>query len=318
MSANYSPLQPEDPISFGGWKLLGRLGEGGSSRIYLGQKNEVLAALKMIKSSMIGHGDVLERFATEIRNLKELDHPNIAKFLEANIQTEVPYLAVEYIGGKNLDQVISEQGPLDFVSWLKMFSEIASALTYCHSRNVFHKDVSPMNIVIGEHGAKLIDFGLSYEQGSERLTRTEMVVGTPQFMSPEHWTGPLGPEMDIFSLGSTFVFAGTGRFPFSGETTTQWGYSIRNLAPDLIGLSDFQKDLVTPLLIKLPENRPKLDEVLAAVQELNSGTKYSTYQNYLDEIDSQLGAIKRSKKPSRNAILKLAIGALVGIIATTF
>ena len=72
MRAKSSPLQTGDPTSFGGWKLKGRLGEGGSSLIYLGEKNGVLAALKMIKSSMIGHGDILERFATEIRNLNTI------------------------------------------------------------------------------------------------------------------------------------------------------------------------------------------------------------------------------------------------------
>jgi serine/threonine protein kinase len=317
MRAKSSPLQTGDPTSFGGWKLKGRLGEGGSSLIYLGEKNGVLAALKMIKSSMIGHGDILERFATEIRNLKALDHPNIAKFIEADIQTEVPYLAVEYIEGQNLDQLITEQGPLDLSTWLKMFTEICSALNYCHSRSVFHKDVSPKNIVIGKNGAILIDFGLSYEQGTERLTQLEIAVGTPEFMSPEHWIGPLRAEMDIFSLGSTFVFAGTGNLAFSAETKRQWDFSIRNLAPNLVGLSDFQKDLVTPLLFKLPDERPKLDVVLKALQELKSGTKYSAYQEYLEGSESKLGVVEKIRTSGISPLKKVGVGVIVGVLATS-
>jgi serine/threonine protein kinase len=317
MRAKSSPLKSGDPKSFGGWKLHGRLGEGGSSLIYLGEKNGVIAALKMIKSSMIGHGDVLERFATEIKNLKALDHPNIAKFIEADIRTEVPYLAVEYIEGQNLDQLIAENGPLDLNTWIGMFTEISSALNYCHSRNVFHKDVSPMNIVIGKSGASLVDFGLSYEQGTERLTQMETAVGTPQFMSPEHWTGPLRAEMDTFSLGSTFVFAGTGKLPFSGETKRQWEFSISNSVPNLDGLSDFQRDLVTPLLFKLPDDRPKLDAVLTALQELKSGTRYSSYQTYLEKSELKLGVPEKKKVNVISLLAKVAITVFVGVLATS-
>lgn len=317
MRAKFSPLQSGDPNSFGGWKLKGRLGEGGSSLIYLGEKDGVVAALKMIKSSMIGHGDVLERFATEIRNLKALNHPNIAKFIEADIQTEVPYLAVEYIEGQNLDQLVNEQGPLDLNTWIGLFTEITSALNYCHSRSVFHKDVSPMNIVIGKSGASLVDFGLSYEQGAERLTQMETAVGTPQFMSPEHWTGPLRAEMDTFSLGSTFVFAGTGKLPFSGETKRQWEHSISNLVPNLDGLSDFQKDLITPLLFKEPDERPKLEVVLTALQELKSGTKYSAYQTYIENTELKLGIAEKKKVSVKSFVAKAAMVGFVGVSLTS-
>ena len=104
MNSNVQPLKASDPTSFGGWEILGRLGEGGFSTIYLGEKNSQLAAIKMIRKELLGDENVFERFATEINNLEKLNHPGIAKFIESDLSTSVPYIAVEYIEGKTLEQ----------------------------------------------------------------------------------------------------------------------------------------------------------------------------------------------------------------------
>ena len=112
MNRDVEPLKPTDPKSFGCWKIKGRLGEGGYSTIFLGEKNGQLAAVKMIRRELLNDSKVFERFATEINNLERINHPGIAKIIESDLSTDVPYIAVEYIEGKTLEQKVEASGPL--------------------------------------------------------------------------------------------------------------------------------------------------------------------------------------------------------------
>ena len=150
VNSNVQPLKASDPTSFGGWKILGRLGEGGYSTIFLGEKKKQLAAIKMIRKELMSNTQVYERFVTEINNIEKLSHPGIAKFIEDDLATDVPFIAVEYIEGKTLEQKVIDEGPLSETEWLKYLEEVASALDYCHSKKITHKDVSPGNIILSK------------------------------------------------------------------------------------------------------------------------------------------------------------------------
>jgi len=297
VNRDVEPLKPTDPKSFGGWKIKGRLGEGGYSTIFLGEKNGQLAAVKMIRRELLNDSKVFERFATEINNLERINHPGIAKIIESDLSTDVPYIAVEYIDGKTLQQKVDESGKLRETEWLDCLTQVAAALDYCHKIAITHKDVSPGNIILSQEGPKLIDFGISYHEGDQRVTQIDETVGTPAYMSPEHWDSKPRSEMDVFSLGSTFTFAGTGYPAFIGDSKQEVRGAIWNLRPNFEGLSNNQINLLTPLLYKEFKDRPNLAELIENANQLREDPKFPIFNRHLKDSDKKL--VKESNYSTR-------------------
>lgn len=321
MNRDVEPLKPTDPRSFGGWKIKGRLGEGGYSTIFLGEKSGELAAVKMIRKELLSDLRVFERFATEINNLERIDHPGIAKIIESDLSTGVPYIAIEYIKGETLEQKVEASGPLKEAEWVDCLVQVAAALDYCHRISIIHKDVSPGNIILSKEGPKLIDFGISYHHGDQRVTQPDQTVGTLPYMSPEHWDSEPRSEMDIFSLGSTFTFAGTGHSAFIGETNQESRAAIWHVAPNFEGLSENQINLLTPLLYKNFKDRPSLSELVDATNLLRENSELTVYKTFLKGSDEKL--VKSSdflgepKKSSKSRVL-LPLGALVAVFFSVY
>ena len=288
MNRNVEPLKPTDPKSFGGWKIKGRLGEGGYSTIFLGEKNGQLAAVKMIRRELLNDSKVFERFATEINNLERINHPGIAKIIESDLSTDVPYISVEYIEGKTLEQEVQTNGPLKETEWLDCLTQVATALDYCHKIAITHKDVSPGNIILSQEGPKLIDFGISYHEGDQRVTQVDETVGTLPYMSPEHWDIKPRNEMDIFSLGSTFTFAGTGHSAFIGDSKQEVRGAIWQLSPNFEGLSNKQINLLTPLLYKEFKDRSNLAELIENANQLRKNPEFSAFESLLKNSEKKL------------------------------
>jgi serine/threonine protein kinase len=273
MLSDIRPLDGDDPREFGGWKLEGLIGEGGFSRIYLGSKDGQLAALKMLKKDFLNVDEVYSRFAQEIKNLKTLDHPNIAKYIEHDISTQVPYLATQYIPGATLKEFVEVNGPLKGAEWLELASSLASTLDFCHSMGVIHKDVSPSNIVMGEHGPVFIDFGLSRLVGDPDKSTFGQATGTVPFMAPENFGSERTPAMDSFSLAGTLVFAGSGHYPFKGEFDIEWFQAIPFNEPNFEGLTKNQIDLLSPLLYKSSDERAPLSDFVQFIDALKDNSQ---------------------------------------------
>lgn len=315
MIPNLEPLKETDPRGFGGWKIKGRLGEGGYSTIFLGEKNHQLAAIKMIRSGLLSDETVFNRFATEINNLERIDHPGIAKYLESDLSTDVPYIAVEYIEGETLEHRVKTRAPLKMEEWLDCLNKVADALDYCHKIDITHKDVSPGNIILGKDGPKLIDFGISYHAGDQRVTQPDEIVGTPAYMSPEHWDSEPRIEMDYFSLGATFVFAGTGHEAFAGKSKQEVRSAIWNNVPNLEGLNRTQIELITPLLFKDFRERPSLSELANAIMKKKDEPEVPVFDRFLENSDKKLSKeapnASQSTKISKPRILVAISAALI-------
>lgn len=317
---NLEPLKETDPSSFGGWNIKGRLGEGGFSTIFLGEKNNQLAAIKMIRSGLLSDEVVFNRFATEINNLERINHPGIARYLESDLSTDVPYIAVEYVEGETLENQVTKYGPLKIEEWLDCLSKVAAALEYCHDIEITHKDVSPGNIILGKEGPKLIDFGISYHAGDQRVTQPDETVGTPAYMSPEHWDSMPRPEMDLFSLGSTFIFAATGKAAFNGDSKQEIRAAIWNAHPNFDELSQTQRNLLTPLLYKDYKERPKLSKLIEALDQLKVNPNDPVFEKYLKDRNRKLvkvphpPATKLNWRNARSLVSLLAIFVFGGAV----
>lgn len=319
------PLRAGDPKSFQGWILKGLIGEGGQSTIYLAEKSGERAALKMIRKEYLANQKSVDRFFTEIRNLEILNHPNISRILE--VEDSGKFLAIEFIDGPNLEDHIKDSGPLEENQWWILAQILASTVDYCHSKGIIHKDISPRNIIIGPTGPVLVDFGISYLEKDARLTSDGETIGTPPFMSPEHFGITATKEMDIFSVGGTLVFAATGHYPFNGTNSSEWRDSILFNPPDFEGLSPKQINVLSPLLYKKTEDRGSLENFSQLIKELNlNGSESKIVKKEFEKVrrESQNKLILKKKHLAvknnrlRRMVFAASLVSLLSIGLVTF
>lgn len=317
MKPRIEPLLSTDPEFVGSWKLIGRLGAGGYSNIFLAQRKETKAAIKIIRRDSVNSPKVFDRFTAEIKNLRQLKHPNIIEYIDSDISTQVPFIAMEYVEGQTLEQVITNKGPLSEILWINYFSSMVTALEYCHSKNIIHKDLSPANIMISDGIPKLIDFGFAYEKGVERLSSVDEIVGTDSFLSPEHVNGSNPTEaMDVFSLASTFLFAAVAQLPFRAEKKIDMWTKIEFALPSLENLTDLQKNILIPMFYKNPVQRPTFFEINKAMQNYDLDGHIDDYKQKLKNSSNQLVKQKPHTKTFISGSKKLIGAAVMALILT--
>ena len=323
MTPQFEPLLPTDPEFVGTWKLIGRLGSGGYSSIFLAQKKGTKAAIKIIRRDAVNSPKVFDRFTAEIKNLRQLKHPNIIEYIDSDISTQVPFIAMEYVEGQTLEQVIIAKGPLSESLWVKYFGSIVGALEYCHSKNIIHKDLSPANIMISGNNPKLIDFGFAYEKGVERLSSVDEIVGTDSYLSPEHINGSNPNEtMDVFSLASTFLYAAAGQLPFEADKKIEMWTKIEFAQPNLENLTELQRNLLTPMFYKDPVERPTFFDLNKAIQEYALTGSSDDYEQKLKNAPNKLVKHQSHSKSfissSKKLISSIALSLILAVGIITF
>ncbi len=204
------------------YQITSRLGEGGMGIVYkatdtvLGRE----VALKMLHAQLIQQSQFLERFKKEARVLAQLLHPNIAVIYNFIAQNENHFMVMEYVQGKNLDELVKEHGTLSYEIVCPIFMQALEGLHHAHKKGIFHRDIKPSNLILTPDGTvKLMDFGIAKIAGEQRLTQVNRVVGTVEFMAPELIEGK-DPSVasDIYATGVTLYELLTGKLPFEGTT----------------------------------------------------------------------------------------------------
>ena len=298
------------PSKLGKWKIKRRLASREDKIVLLGENNGELAAIKILKNADLLEDRERRRFDQEVINLKKLNHPHIPKIVDLDLVDAMqPWIATEFISGPTIQERVSKKGPLKLDEWLKALKEITSALAYVHSVGIYHRDISPSNIILSDSGAKLIDFGMSYVENTQTYSKSAMnVQGTPATLSPESLSFKKDSKMDMFSLGSTFIFAGSRHYPFSQEDNneTNWMQSILYYAPNFHNLNHDQIRLLQPLLYKDLADRISSSSYLDVLEQINISndillTKASTLESYLKNAEQKLtrgnlGAVKLKTK----------------------
>src|SRR5690606_24734503 len=138
--------------------------------------------------------------------------------VEADLDGDTPYIASEYIDGRALRDIVETDGPLTGTALDRLAIGTATALTAIHHASIIHRDLKPDNVLIAADGPRVVDFGIARIIDSTG-TITSRAVGTPAYMAPEQISGgPVGPHTDVFSWGSTIIFAGTGQVAFAGDS----------------------------------------------------------------------------------------------------
>ncbi|MBZ0136982.1 MAG: SUMF1/EgtB/PvdO family nonheme iron enzyme [Planctomycetes bacterium] len=225
----------DDPLlnkgELGPYRIERKLGQGAMGGVYLGMHRvlEVHHAIKVVHPKLLGDGTLVERFLREARNTAKMKHMNIVQVVGADQVEGMYYLAMEFVAGKTLEQLMRHPG-LSVHDAVRYTHMIANALNYAHSRNIIHRDIKPANIMVNEDDvAKLMDFGLVRDQGApdapdtgEQLTMAGYIMGTPQYMPLEQWQGEgVDHRSDIYALGATLYVELTGKLPFPGKNARE-------------------------------------------------------------------------------------------------
>lgn len=265
-------LRPTDPARIGGHRLLGRLGAGGMGVVYLGRTDAgALAAIKVILPEYAEDGDFRARFHREVEAARRVDSPWAVPVTGAETEGERPWLATAFVPGPALSEAVARCGPLPARSVRVLGRLLSRALTAVHAAGLVHRDVKPGNVLLTVDGPRLIDFGIARAADATALTATDLVVGTPGFLSPEQATGAgtsAGPASDVFSLGCLLAYAATGRPPFGSGAVEALLYRTVHDEPDLEGVDDAElRSLLASLLAKEPDARPAATALDARIAE---------------------------------------------------
>lgn len=256
------PLKSNDPSILGDWRIMGRLGQGGFGTVFLAEKGAQKAAIKVIKSEFVEENDARARLTTEAEVLSKLSNPFIGKILDADLKGELPWIATEFINGPTLDNKVKYEGPLEEIEWFNLAANLFHAIVAANELGVIHKDIKPSNIILGEMGNKLIDFGIAHIEGRTKTVAFGDREGSTPFSSPEHFTPRSNPKMDVFSAAATLAFAGKGSGIWVGENDLQLMRSINDDEPNLDGLTENQINFLKPLFEKNPSDRPTSNEAM--------------------------------------------------------
>src|SRR5262249_40913707 len=248
----------------GRYEIPGELGRGAMGVVYKALDPTIgrTVALKTMRLDVHGLDaqEMVRRFQNEARAAGVLNHPNIVTIYDAGEEDGIFYIAMEFIEGTTLHEVLTEQRVLATDEVVQLTRQICRGLDYAHSNGIVHRDIKPANIMITANGTvKIMDFGIAKSGG--QVTNTGQVLGTPNYMSPEQVKGrPLDGRSDLFSLGVILYEMLTGEKPFVGQNVTTIIYKIVNETPitprDLdVTVHPGLSAIVTKALAKAPDDR---------------------------------------------------------------
>jgi len=206
----------------GRYELIEELGKGGMGRVYkvFDKKIKEEVALKLLKPEISGDEKTIERFTNELKFSRKIVHKNVCRMYDLNEEEGTYYIIMEYVPGEDLNGFIKRAAPLSIGKSISIAKQICKGLSEAHSAGVVHRDLKPGNIMIDKDGnARIMDFGIARSLKAEGITGEGLIIGTPQYMSPEQVEGKKADQRsDIYSLGIILYEMMTGRVPFEGDT----------------------------------------------------------------------------------------------------
>jgi Protein kinase domain len=273
------------------YHVVKKLGEGGMGQVYLAEHVKMgrRSAIKVMNPSMVHDPDAVARFNREASNASRITHPNVCAIYDFG---ETPdgliYLAMEFIEGEPLTDLLEREGALPLARAADIFGQTADALQAAHDLGIVHRDLKPDNIMLtrrkgGGDMVKVVDFGIAKavggDESGQKVTKTGLVIGTPEFMSPEQLSGDrLDGRSDLYSLALVFYRMLTGKLPF--EATTVQETMIKRLTDEPTKLADARPDLGFP-----PGLQPLLDTALARTP----AERYQSVARFATDVDALTG-----------------------------
>jgi len=211
----------------GRYEILEELGTGGMGSVYrvFDRELEEEVALKLIRPDIAASRKTIERFKNEIKAARKITHLNVCRMHDLHDEGESLFITMEYVRGEDLKSVIHRMGTLTIGKAVSIAKQIADGLAEAHKLGIIHRDLKPGNIMIDKEGsAKIMDFGIARWLEEKGSADAGMIIGTPEYMSPEQAEGREADQRsDIYSLGAIIYEMVTGKVPF--EAATALAYS---------------------------------------------------------------------------------------------
>jgi len=269
----------------GRYEVVGKLGEGAMGVVYKARDTSLarVVALKMLSADMRADEELHNRFAREAEAIGRLDHPNIVSVFDVGEMDGHLYMAMELLEGDDVRALLGRGTDVPLADRVHILAQICDGLGYAHSKGVWHRDVKPANIFVTSAGrAKVLDFGLARVATLETITRRGIILGTPDYMSPEQAQGkPLDNRTDIFSAGAVFYEFLCREKPFRGRTLHGVLYQIISDEPD-------------PLLTVNPELPARLALVVHRMLRKEPDERYGSFGEVGEELWRLHAALRRS------------------------
>ena len=254
------------------------LGRGGMAIVYKAVQQSLgrPIALKVLPQGLTHDKKLLKRFHREAKSAAMLNHPHIVTIFDEGEINGVHYMAMEYLSGRDLHEIIQEGGPLPPEEAVALVGPVAEALGYAHTKDTVHRDVKSSNVMVTDVGRPvLMDFGIAYASSEARLTQTGTVLGTPEYMSPEQARGnEVDARSDLYSLGVVLYEALTGELPHTGGHPMSVVYKV------------LHESYTPPSQIN--SNVPDwLEQIIAKLLMKEADDRYQTGQEVADALDAQ-------------------------------
>ena len=278
-------LEPTDhPDSLGRfarYEIMELLGRGGMGIVMRGFDTSLNrhSAIKVLAPELATSAAARKRFSREAKSAAAVVHPHVVPIQTVDEHHGLPYLVMPVVEGQSLQQRVEQDGPLSIVEAIRIASQVADGLSAAHEQGLVHRDIKPANVLLenGVERVQITDFGLARAIDDASMTRSGVIAGTPQYMSPEQAHGDtIDHRSDLFSLGSLIYFMLAGRSPFRAETTMGILNRIGNDVPKSIrsinaDVPSWLEQIVTKLLSKSPSDRFQTsDEVAKTFQDWNA------------------------------------------------
>ncbi|WP_052424232.1 serine/threonine-protein kinase [Nonomuraea candida] len=256
------PLTPDDPAALGGYRLAGRIGEGGQGVVYLAHDGDgEPVAIKLLNT---GDAATRARLARELDALESIASFCTARVIGVSASGARPYVVSEYVEGPSLSERVAARGPLRGGELERLVVGTATALAAIHAAGIVHRDFKPANVLLGPDGPRVVDFGIARADGA--ATMTSGLIGTPAYLAPEQIGGaPAGPASDVFAWAASMVYAATGTSPFGADTVPAVLHRVLHAEPDLSALPDRLHHVIASCLAKDPARRPTAAQLMVSL-----------------------------------------------------
>jgi serine/threonine-protein kinase len=268
------------------YMILEMLGSGATGDVYkcVSRSTGQVVAIKWLHRI-----DMAKRFEHEARTLRQINHPNIAQFIDYVYSREKAFIVMEFVEGLTIEKLINRTGKLPEAYALKVLNQLAVVIKYLHSQNIIHRDLKAANIkIMQDSTVKILDFGIAKTDFSAQLTMEGHILGSMPYMAPEQFQQITSTKVDMWALGVLYYQMLTRYLPFSGSSDLAIRTAVEKgkyISPDIFEatLTDYSKSVIKNLLKTNPNQRWNIDKL---IQHLANETKSAGKTGIFKKIKS--------------------------------
>jgi eukaryotic-like serine/threonine-protein kinase len=288
------------------YKIISRLGAGGMADVFLAEDEQLgrKVALKLLYQRFAEDPGFVERFRREAQAAAGLQHPNVVSVYDRGAYDGTYYIAMEYLPGRSLKQLIRAEAPLDPIRAIDIALQILKAARFAHRRGVIHRDLKPHNVIVDDSdNAKVTDFGIA-RAGASDMTETGSIMGTAQYLSPEQAQGhAVSAGSDLYSIGVVLYEMLTGRVPFDAESAVTIALKHVSEAPP-------------PMAVINPDVPPELEQVVMWALNKNPVDRPANADQFITALEQARTALLSGERGQRTASMAALAGVAAGRYAS--